>query len=133
MNDDNVHFRILFRSPQYPVIVIEKDDIWPAHNIQELGAVCYNSEPFENEENIKVIDSSGEEFWYSPDQIVLMPGFFQKKWTKKQLIELFDNSETAKENKIRYTKKSLSNIRVATIVSDICAILSHNMSLNADG
>ncbi|MGD9245556.1 MAG: hypothetical protein PVH36_11540 [Desulfobacterales bacterium] len=113
--------------------MIEKDDIWPAHNIQELGVVCYNSEPFENEENIKVIDSSGEEFWYSPDQIVLMPGFFPKKWTKKQLIELFDNSETAKENKIRYTKKSLSNIRVATIVSDICAILSHNMSLNADG
>ena len=51
MNDDNVHFRILFRSPQYPVIVIEKHDIWPAHNIQELGVVCYNSEPFENEEN----------------------------------------------------------------------------------
>ena len=133
MNDNNIHFRILFRSPQYPVIVIEKDDIWPAYNIQELGAICYNSEPLDDEENIKVIDSIGEEFWYRPDQIVLMPGLFRKKWTKKQLIELFDNSETAKENNIRYKKKSLSNVRVATIVADICAVLSHDLSLNSDG
>lgn len=133
MKEDMVHFRILFRSPKYPVIVIEQDDIWPAHNIHELGAVCYNSDPIENEKNIKVIDSAGEEFWYSTQQIVLMPGFPRKKWTKKQLIDLFDNSEAAKENNIQFKKKSLSNLRVATIVSDICAFLSHNLSLNSDG
>lgn len=129
MKDDQIRFRILLRSPKYPVIVIAEDDIWPAYDIKELGAVCYISEPTENSDNIKVIDSSGEEFWYLPKQVALAPGFMQRKWTKKKIIDLFDQSETAKEKYMRYSTKSLSNKRLATIVADICSILSHNNDL----
>jgi hypothetical protein len=109
--------------------VIAEDDIWPAYDIEELGAVCYISEPIENSDNIKVIDSSGEEFWYLPEQVVLAPGFMQRKWTKKKIIELFNQSETAKEKNMRYSTKSLSSKRLATIVADICSILRHNNDL----
>lgn len=109
-----------------------KLDIWPANNIKELGFVCYISEPPKDRESIKVVDSKGEEFLYLPEQVALAPGINRKKWTKKQLIVLFDNSETAKEKKLLYSQKSLPNKKLTTIVSDICNILSHNQSLNSD-
>jgi hypothetical protein len=46
-----------------------------------------------------------------------------KKWTKKQIIELYNNSPNAKENKNSYPIKSLSNKRLSSIISDICELL----------
>ena len=126
MKDDQIQFRILFRSPKYPVIVIAEDDIWPAYNIKELGTVCYISEPTENSDTIKVIDSSGEEFWYLPEQVALTPGFMQRKWTKKNIIELYNQSETAKETNVQYSLNSLSSKRLSTVVADICNLLNQN-------
>ena len=123
MNNDKIKFSVLFRSPKYPVIVIAEDDIWPATGIEELGVVCVISAPIEGDENIIVIDSTGEEFWYVPEQCAIAPGFFRKKWTKKQIIELYNNSEAAKESGIQYPVKSLSSKRLSTIVGDICGIL----------
>jgi hypothetical protein len=129
MKDDIINFRILFRRPKYPVIVIDKDDIWPAFNIKELGTACVISEHGDDSQNIKAIDSSGEEFWYSSNQAVLTPGFMSKNWTKKQIVELFNNSETAKEKNIQYSLKSLSNKRLPIIVADICKVLKQNILL----
>lgn len=133
MKDDQIQFRILFRSPIYPVIVLAEDDIWPANNINELGSVCYVSEPPKDRESIKVVDSRGEEFLYLPDQVALTPGIKRKKWTKRQFIELFDNSETAKEKNLQYSQKLLPNKKLTTIVADICSVLRHNQALNSDG
>lgn len=126
MRDDRIRFRILFRSPKYPVIVIAEDDIWPAYDIKELGTVCYVSEPIEDSDIIKVIDSSGEEFWYLPEQVALTPGFMQRKWTKKKIIQLFNQSETAKEINVQYSMNSLSSKRLSTIVADICSLIDQN-------
>jgi hypothetical protein len=52
----------------------------------------------------------------------------KKNWTKKQIIELFNHSETAKERNIQYSLKSISNKRLPIIVGDICNVLSHNIS-----
>ena len=132
MNDGQINFRILFRSPKYPVIVIAEDDIWSASGIQELGAICVVSEPADDEDKITVIDCTGEEFWYFPEQYALSPAFFRKKWNKKQIIELFNNTEAAKESNMQYPLKSLSSKRLCKIVADICEILGHNQALHAD-
>ena len=49
-----------------------------------------------------------------------------KKWTKKQIIDLYNNSEASKESNIQYSSKSLSSKRLLRIVTEICDILSHN-------
>ena len=128
MDDDQINFRVLLRSPKYPVIVIADDDIWAASGIQELGRICLISEPVGNEDEIKVIDCTGEEFWYLCDQYVLTPGFLTKKWTKKKIIDLYNNSEFAKESNIQYSYKSLSAKRMSRIVTEICDILNQNLS-----
>lgn len=123
MNDHQINFRILFRSPKYPVIVIDEDGLWSASNIEELGTICVLSKPGDEDDKLKVIDTSGEEFWYMPKQYALTPGFPFQKWTKKQIIELFNNSETAKEENIQYPLKSLSNKKLSKIVTEICDLL----------
>jgi hypothetical protein len=127
MKDDKINFSILFRKPKVPVIVLSKGAIWPAFNIKELGTICVISASGDDSNNLKAIDSSGEEFWYFPDRVYLTPGFMAKKWTKKRIIELFNNSETAKEKNIQYSLKSLSNKSLPTIVTDICYVLKNNI------
>ena len=123
MKNNRINFKILLRSPKYPVIIISDGDIWTASNIEELGTICVLSEPVD-EDKVKVIDCTGEEFWYMPDQYTLAPGFFTKKWTKKQIIDLYNNSEASKDSDFQYSYKSLSSKRVSKIVTDICNILN---------
>ena len=122
MRKEQINFRILFRSPKYPVIIIDENDLWSASNIDELGTICVISSP-EDSEKLKVIDTTGEEFWYMPEHYALAPGFNFRKWTKKQIIELFNNSDTAKEEKIQYPLKGLTNKKLSKIVNDICDLL----------
>lgn len=132
MKDDQIDFRILFRSPKYPAIVIAEDDIWPAFDIEELGTVCVISEPEDGSANMKVIDNTGEEFWYLPNQYALTPGFPAEKWTKKKIIDLYNNSEASKESNIEYPSKSLSSKRLSEIIREICDILRYNQRLHED-
>ena len=124
MGKEHIHFKIIFRSPEYPVIIISADDLSSASNIEQLGKLCVLSEPSEDDDKVRVIDSTGEEFWYLPEHFALSPGFFPKKWTKKQIVDLFNRSVNAKEKNIQYPLKSLSNKRLSKIIVDICEILS---------
>ena len=124
MKDDEVYFRIFLRSPRYPVIVISGDYIYPAVKIKDLGNTCYSLSPPGSSNNIAVVDSAGEEFFYMTDQTTLAPGIGRKNWTKKRIIDLFNNCSTAQEEEIHYSPKSLSNKRVATIVNEICTMLA---------
>lgn len=125
MEDDKLNFQILLRKPHFPVIIITENDILPALNISKLKKICFSLEPSEDSKKIKIIDCSGEEFWYLTDKIVLIPGFMVKNWTKKQIIELFNHSRTAREKNIQYSLKSLPNKRLPTIVTEIYNLLSH--------
>ncbi len=124
MKKKRIKFNILFRGPEYPVIVISsEDELSSAYNIDQLATQCIFSEPPANETYVKIIDSTGEEFWYEPKLFVLSPGFLRKIWTKKQIIELFNNSLNAKEDNLSYPLKSISNKKLSRIITDICEIL----------
>lgn len=126
MKNEQINFRILLRGPKYPAIVIDDFDILPAFNIKELSTACYLSASLDNSEKISVVDCTGEEFLYLPDETALLPTISRKKWTKKKFIDLFNNSETAKDENLQYSPKSLSNKRLADIVNEICKLLGHN-------
>jgi len=116
-------FHILIGKPKYPLIVISKDNLCSAFNIKELAKCCLNSKLLENENYIKAIDSTGEEFWYSPEHYTITPGFFSKRWTKTRIIEIYNENSNSKNSKNIYTTKSLSSKRLEIIVSDICNLL----------
>ena len=120
---EKIEFNIIMRKPKYPVIILSAERLYSAFNIKQLAKNCVFSTPVEGKKYIQVIDSTGEEFWYSPDQCVLSPGFSFKKWTKKQLIEIFNCSSNAKVSMQEYSMKSLSAKRLEKIVGDISELL----------
>lgn len=133
MKKDQITFQVFLRSPQYPVIVISDNDIYPAFNIKDLGTVCYSLSPPGNSNNISVVDCSGEEFLYLSDRITLAPGIGRKKWTKKKFIDLFNQCSITQKAEIHYSLKSLSNKRVANIVHEICSMLVTTRASTASG
>jgi hypothetical protein len=130
MGQDQVEFRILFRKPVYPVIVISEDRLMVASNLNKLAKNCLTARMRKGEKVIKAIDSSAEEFWYSPDNFVFAPGFAFKRWTKKQIIELYNDCSNAKELDKKYPLKSISNKRLSRIIADICEILKSQQKIS---
>jgi len=114
-------FNIYFRKPVYPLIVISKNHLAAAFNIKELAVHCISAIPEEDNKFVRAIDFSGEEFWYSPKNCALTPGFIIKRWTKKEIIELYNRSSVDSDKK--YSTKSLSNKRRTRIICDICELL----------
>ncbi|MGD9210330.1 MAG: hypothetical protein PVI90_06115 [Desulfobacteraceae bacterium] len=94
-----------------------------AFNIQGLAICCINALPTKIGSVVKAIDSTGEEFWYSPENYAISPEFAFKKWTKKKIIEMFNAGTNAKELKKQYSTKSISNKRLNRIIIDICEML----------
>lgn len=52
-----------------------------------------------------------------------MLGLLNKKWTKKQIIELYNKNLISDENGTEYSLKSISNKKVSRIVGEICELL----------
>ena len=116
-------FKILFRGPVYPAIIVSDQRLYSAFDIEELAIGCMSSNPIKGSSTIKVIDSTGEEFWFTPEHNAMSFGFLSQKWTKKKIIELFNKSSNAKKAKLEYPLKTLSNKRLAKIITDICEAL----------
>jgi len=131
MKKEKSKLKIIFRNPVYPVIIVSKDKLLSGSGIRTLALSLLNSTPQETKRHIAVIDSTGEEFWYSPEFEVLSPGFAFKRWTKKQIIDLFNESSNSKEMQMTYSEKSLSSKKLSKIIFDVCKLLnSHNHSLH---
>jgi hypothetical protein len=124
MKEQEVEFRVLFRNPKYPVIIISQDKLLTGYDIDTLAIALLSVPPPYEKDYVKVIDFTGEEFWFYPDKIYLTPGFFPKKWTKKRVIELYNNSSNAKESESNYPLKSLSSKKFSRIIGEICELLS---------
>ena len=123
MANEQINFKVLLRSPKYPVIVIADDGLYSAYDIEQLGALCVISEPFDDDVELKIVDSSGAEFIYFSEHTALMPGIPNKKWTKKQLLELYNSSVNAEETNIQYLPKSISSKKLSRIIGEICELL----------
>ena len=124
MKKQEIEFKILFRSPKYPVIVISQDKLITGYDINTLSRALLSVPPPSTKDYVKVLDFTGEEFWFYPDKTYLTPGFFPKKWTKKRVIELYNNSSNAKKSSSSYPLKSLSSKKFSRIIGDICELLS---------
>jgi hypothetical protein len=120
---EKIQFQIVFRKPRYPVVVVSKDKLCSAFEINQLANCCISSTPIDDKSYVQVIDSTGEEFWYNLEHYALSPGFAFKKWTKKKIIETYNNSSNARRINQKYSLKSLSSKRLDKIVYDICSLL----------
>lgn len=123
---EKIEFLVMFRSPKYPVLLLASGKTYSAFNLEQLAEICVSIKLNDNTK-VQVIDSKGSEFWYMPEKFILSPGFVFKKWSKKQLIETFNNSLNIRESQQEYSMKSLSSKKVERIIGDLCRILNNEI------
>ena len=123
MTKTSFHFKVIIRTPKYPVIVVMENSLYPAFNVKQLAEVFFLNYQNDNDRETIVIDSTGAEFNYISEQKALMPNFLSKRWTKKMIIELFNERLTDEEQATEYPFRSLSNKRILQIVGEICELL----------
>ena len=122
-----IELTLLFRSPICPVIVVSRDRLYSSKNLEGLVRYLLLSGPLDGENYVKVIDSTGEEFWYYRDRGILSPGFVFKKWTKRRIIDLFNESINSKEIGMNYPNQSISSKRLSRIIGKISELIAgHN-------
>jgi hypothetical protein len=127
MPDDQIMFRILLRSPIYPVIVISADRLRTAHNLNTLAVACLRSTPPEGKEHVTIIDTSARGFEYDLETVSVMPSFFMMKpLSKKRLVDLYNQSANARESGEYYSERSLNNKPLARVIADLCHLIKSN-------
>ena len=99
-NAGKILFHALLRIPDYPVIIVGADRLRTAKNLKGLAEACLVSPLPEGESMIIAIDITGDEFWHSPGQYAIIPGFVHKQWTKKRMVDLYNQSTNARETGI---------------------------------
>lgn len=128
MTDDTFRFYALLRNPEYPVIILSSDRLRAAKNLDTLAMACLLSTVSENKHHVTVIDITGDEFWFVPGVYAITPGFIHKRWTKKRMIDLYNQSVNARETGVTYSDRSLGNKSLARITTDICALIEESAS-----
>ena len=127
-----IEITIALRNPLYPVILISSDRLYAGSNIKELAYCLIASYPLDGEDTIKIIDCTGEEFWYLPEEGIVLPGFTFTRWTKRKIIDLYNESINSKETGIRYSIKSLSSKKLSRIVMDICELIESQENVGSE-
>jgi len=121
---EEVGFRIMIRRPEYPVLIVSPEKLYSAFNLEELAGICVSLSSERSENKLCLVDSTGSEFWYLLEKYTLSPGFVTKKWSKKKLIETFNNSSNARESNQKYPMRSLSSKKLEKVILDICGIVN---------
>jgi hypothetical protein len=117
--------KYVFRKPKFPLIInldgyliaaTKRKLLTQLRNIELNLNTCYET-----------IDASGEGFglYVYEDCFALSPLVLKKKWTKLELIRLYNSRKNNADENI-YSEKSLSAKRFNKILSDITSLLKTN-------
>ncbi len=119
-----MEIKYVFRKPKFPII-INLDGQVIAATQQNLPAQLNQFELTLNT-CYEAIDKSGEGFGLYVYDVcfALSPLVAKKKWTKLELIRLYNNRKNKVDEKI-YSEKSLSSKRFDDILSDISSLLKN--------
>ena len=112
-------FSVIFRNPVFPVVGFADGKLFSAMDLESLVLILISFDQ-SVDDIVKLADSKGEEFWYSRKQNGLGPGFAGKRWTKRQIIELYNNHV---ENDRLYPVRSLSNKRLSEIIAEVSILI----------
>jgi hypothetical protein len=112
---------VMFHWPKLPVIVTGPRGLAAALDRKKLIAVLGAQTPTDAKFEVKVIDTTGREFWYDTMQKILAPGFAVKVWTKRQLVQLYNDDSGVALGP--YQPGSLPNRRLDRIVQEIANLL----------
>ena len=114
--------KYIFRKPKFPIIcnfdgvlVAAKSEITFTRQLDKLKIDIEKSYP--------LISISGEGWMFLPQYMAVSPLTAKKKWTKKEIITLYNSRENPISGEKPYSDKSLSAKRFDKIFTEIVEML----------
>lgn len=115
--------RCLFRKPRFPVICDVQGVLigakTPGQFVIQVADVA-----LPDGEQLPLVDARGEGWVLHTDEMVVSPLTLKKRWTKQQIIAMFNSSDTARQLGKQYSTKSLSSKRLDRVVAEIVALIA---------
>ena len=115
--------QFLFRKPKYPVIVDIDGDVICGRSAIALAKRLSKLISLQ-EKSYDAIDSTGEGWSFYSDKWVRSPLCIKKRWTKLEIIRLYNNRKNKNSDHINYSEKSLSSKRLDMVFNDIFELLN---------
>ena len=115
--------RYLFRSPVFPVICDVGKMLVGADSPEQLEARL-GALDLPAESQLPLVDANAEGWVFETTHQVVSPLIFKKRWTKKEVIAMFNASTAARKLGRQYSEKSLSAKRFDRIMGEIVALIA---------
>lgn len=114
----------LFRLPKFPIICVIGD--WlvtaPSEVVFERRIANITLTP---NASYSIVDSTGEDWEFYSGQMYIVP-MMRRKWSKKKIIQTYNQSRNCAQTGITYSEKSLSSKRFEVVYMDIVALIEQS-------
>lgn len=120
------------RAPKFPIIVRSRAGLLAVKSRRHVNRVL-TVDLFPGEKPYDVIDVTGEGFSLYGNRMIISPLTLKKRWTKREMIALYNNEIEDSDQASLYPTTSLSSQRVEQIVREIVALISQRRSEPAPG
>ncbi len=97
-----------FRSPEFPVLIINENELFVATS-NKILAIILDKHDFSRQEYYNLIDSHNEGWAFFQKEYVISPLVIKKQWTKKELIQLYNNSKTIRDKALEPLEEKILN------------------------
>jgi hypothetical protein len=114
--------KCIFREPEFPLLCDVGGVLVGALSLAEFSrhVAVLDLPP---DADLVVVDASAEGWVFNTKHRVLSPLTFKKRWTKKEVITLFNRSDVARKLEGQYSERSLSAKRFDRIMAEIVALI----------
>jgi len=124
--------RFFYRKPKFPVLCDVQGVLIGARTPSKLSEAIASIK-LPAGEYLPFIDASAEGWALVVDLMTVSPLTFKKRWTKKEVIAVFNGSQTARRAGLEYPLSSLSSKRFDRILGDIVELVQDaNKSVERD-
>ena len=117
-------FGHLFRSPTYPVILDVDGSLIAAKSPIELARKLARLQlPAERRYPAVAVNGENWELNTYVDEAILSPTLMKRRWTKLDVVRLYNQRKNRRRGEQPYSEKSLSSKRVDRVIGEIVEFL----------
>ncbi len=116
--------RCAFRRPYFPIICKIGTELVCGDTLQQFERRLKKFD-LVAEETFPLVDASGEGWVLVPKFSAISPLTFDKRWSKKRIVEMFNASVNAERARLQYPYRSLGSRSIEVVVRDVAAVLNY--------
>jgi hypothetical protein len=113
--------KFVFRAPKFPVLCDADSRLLVARGKVQLASEVARLD-LPRGERREIVDATGEGFCLYPELLIVAPSMMHRRWTKLQIITLYNRLRPAGAPELRTT--SLGNRKLAQVVGEVVELLS---------